>query len=678
MDQEGKKSDSGLDKKSLMRELAELRQRVGELESEVEQQDVFFSQSMDGFFFMMLDEPIRWDDTVDKESVLDYVFAHQRITKINDAMLAQYRASREQFLGLTPSDFFAHDIAYGRAVWREFFDQGSLEIQTRERKLDGTPMWIGGEYVCLYDREGRITGHFGVQREITKQVQATDALRESEESFRLLFEGAPIGMSITALDGGYTRVNQAFSDAIGYTPEELLDRTIADLSHPDDLEYNLALREKVLQGEMSHFDMEKRYLGKEGETVHTLLHVTLMRDSQSRPLHFVGQIVDISERKHFEEALRESEARYRSLFEHSPVSLWEEDFSEVKKDIDRLRDEGISDLRAYFEQHPQAITHYLGLVRVLDVNQAALKLHGAGSKEALRSIENIVVPEEALRVFQEALITFAEGETYFEAESPQLTLDGDKRHTHGRTAILPGCEETWSRVLVSSVDITGRVRAESQREAALEALRESEEKYRELFELESDAIVLIDNESGQILEVNSAASALYGFTREEMLGKKNADLSAEAEETRRVTQTTPVAADRVVFIPLRFHRKRDGRVFPVEITGRFFVWRGRSVHIAAMRDITERRRAEEEREGLIGELKEALAQVKTLSGMLPICSSCKKIRDDAGYWQQVEVYIRDHSEAEFTHGLCPDCAARLYPEFYRKKGRSQSATDEQS
>ncbi len=70
--------------------------------------------------------------------------------------------------------------------------------------------------------------------------------------------------------------------------------------------------------------------------------------------------------------------------------------------------------------------------------------------------------------------------------------------------------------------------------------------------------------------------------------------------------------------------------------------------------------AEEEREKLIRELQEALAKVKTLTGLLPICASCKKIRDDKGYWNQIEAYIRDHSEAEFSHGICPECMKKLY------------------
>ena len=82
-------------------------------------------------------------------------------------------------------------------------------------------------------------------------------------------------------------------------------------------------------------------------------------------------------------------------------------------------------------------------------------------------------------------------------------------------------------------------------------------------------------------------------------------------------------------------------------------------------EIKERQRVENERKILIHELQEALAKVKTLSGLLPICSSCKKIRDDKGYWNQIESYIVKHSEAEFSHGICPECAKKLYPEYYK-------------
>ena len=144
--------------------------------------EIFFSQSLDGFFFMMLDEPIRWDDSVDKERALDYVFDHQHITKVNDAMLAQYGAIRGELLGLTPRDLFRHDVEQGRVVWREFFDRGRLHIETNERRLDGTPIAIEGDYLCFYDAEGRITGHFGIQRDVTERKRSEATLRSLREA----------------------------------------------------------------------------------------------------------------------------------------------------------------------------------------------------------------------------------------------------------------------------------------------------------------------------------------------------------------------------------------------------------------------------------------------------------------------------------------------------------------
>ncbi len=82
------------------------------------------------------------------------------------------------------------------------------------------------------------------------------------------------------------------------------------------------------------------------------------------------------------------------------------------------------------------------------------------------------------------------------------------------------------------------------------------------------------------------------------------------------------------------------------------------------RDITERKRREIEREETIANLQKAMAEIKTLKGLLPICASCKNIRDDKGYWKQIESYIREHTDVEFTHGICPNCYKKLYPEIY--------------
>lgn len=120
------------------------------------------------------------------------------------------------------------------------------------------------------------------------------------------------------------------------------------------------------------------------------------------------------------------------------------------------------------------------------------------------------------------------------------------------------------------------------------------------------------------------------------------------------------------------HYDKDGRPRNVEIHAYpIFDSEGNVIQmIESSLDITDRKRAEEEREELIQELENALAKVKTLSGLLPICAACKRIRDDKGYWNQIEAYIRDHSEAEFSHSICPECAKKLYPEFYHNKNEN--------
>lgn len=164
-------------------------------------------------------------------------------------------------------------------------------------------------------------------------------------------------------------------------------------------------------------------------------------------------------------------------------------------------------------------------------------------------------------------------------------------------------------VMVHGRDITEHIHAE-------EILRESEAKYRQLFEAESDSIFLIENRSGRILEANSAAEKLYGYSREELLRIKNTDLSAEPEHTEEVTQNTPIDSEAVVQIPSRLHRKKDGTIFPVEITGRFFEWRGRSVHIAAIRDITERKLAQEAMVRIQIQMRKSMQEIEELQDKL--------------------------------------------------------------
>ena len=158
----------------------------GEIENE-RLLELFFSQSLDGFFFMMLDEPVEWSEHVDKDEVLDYVFEHQRMTKVNSAIITQFNAlTADDLLGMTPAQFFAHDVTMAKRRWREFFDRGHLHTETDERRLDGSPMRVEGDYMVIYDELGRIAGHFGIQRDVTDRHQASEQIRVSREQLRAL------------------------------------------------------------------------------------------------------------------------------------------------------------------------------------------------------------------------------------------------------------------------------------------------------------------------------------------------------------------------------------------------------------------------------------------------------------------------------------------------------------
>src|SRR5437660_5668379 len=148
--------------------------------------EAFFERSQDGFFCMMLEQPVEWGPGVDQDAVLDYVFAHQRMTKVNPAMAEQFRAQPADLIGKTPSDFFRHDLAAGRRGWRKLFDAGHTHSITNERRLDGSTMWVEGDYMCFYDAAGRIIGHFGIQRDVSDRVRALEELEQSRAELRAL------------------------------------------------------------------------------------------------------------------------------------------------------------------------------------------------------------------------------------------------------------------------------------------------------------------------------------------------------------------------------------------------------------------------------------------------------------------------------------------------------------
>jgi PAS domain S-box-containing protein len=181
-----------------------------------------------------------------------------------------------------------------------------------------------------------------------------------------------------------------------------------------------------------------------------------------------------------------------------------------------------------------------------------------------------------------------------------------------------------------------------------------------------DAIVGMTPE-GIVVSWNAGAETLYGYTAAEMIGKSVTTL-LPANRPKDFPDIQEIGLfERVErFETVRI--RKNG--LPVEVALTISPLKdpqGKTIGASSVAvDISKRKREEAEWMKLIQELTDALAHVKTLSGLLPICASCKKIRDDKGYWQQVETYIKDRSDADFTHGICPECVKRLYPEYQLK------------
>jgi PAS domain S-box-containing protein len=171
---------------------------------------------------------------------------------------------------------------------------------------------------------------------------------------------------------------------------------------------------------------------------------------------------------------------------------------------------------------------------------------------------------------------------------------------------------------------------------------------------------------GEITFASPAVERITGFSAAEWRGhfaKYYTDNPANQvgrQVTEEILRTGEAAAPYRVEV-----RHKEGGSRWLEVSKQAYKTNGKIAGVISVaRDVTGRVQLEREREKLIGDLREALDNIRTLKGMLPICASCKKIRDDQGYWNQIESYIRAHTGTEFTHSICPECAHRLYPEIY--------------
>jgi PAS domain S-box-containing protein len=197
-----------------------------------------------------------------------------------------------------------------------------------------------------------------------------------------------------------------------------------------------------------------------------------------------------------------------------------------------------------------------------------------------------------------------------------------------------------------------------------EEIREAKEHFEVIFNTSPDSVLITRLSDGYYIDINEGFTALTGYTHTEGIGKTSLDLNIWYNPADRQKLISILAEKGSCDNMEAIFRRKDGSRLTGLVSARLITLDGVPHMISVTRDITDRKVAEQEREKLVLELRGALSQVKALSGLLPLCASCKKIKNDKGCWEQMEVYIRDHSEADFSHGICPDCIAKYYPDYH--------------
>jgi PAS domain S-box-containing protein len=215
------------------------------------------------------------------------------------------------FSWIHPDDRLFVQLAIERAV-----NEGApYEAEFRMPQPDGSIRWVRGKGKVLRDEAGNALRMVGLNADITEQKRAQEALRQSEVRLARTEAFSLVMVTHTGLDGRWLKVPPTLCEFLGYTEQELLARTFKDVTHPDDFEVDWSQHQRLIRGEIKSFDLEKRYIHKDGHTLWVYLNKSVVEDDAGKPVHFITYIRDITDRKLAEGALRESEDRYRSMVE---------------------------------------------------------------------------------------------------------------------------------------------------------------------------------------------------------------------------------------------------------------------------------------------------------------------------------------------------------------------------
>jgi diguanylate cyclase (GGDEF)-like protein/PAS domain S-box-containing protein len=299
-------------------------------------------------------------------------------------------------------------------------------------------------------------------------ARRTYEINEQKTFFETLFANIPVAVVSVAPDNKVVACNQSFEELFGYQQSEVLGQVLDPLVTTEETQAEAESYTHQTQGGVPTQAICKRKRKDDSLVDVEMRGVPIVINDRH-----VGALAiyhDITAKLLAEETLKADESRFRSLFEDSPISLWEEDFSDLKKHLEHLRSTGISDFQKYFDEHPATIFECAKKIKILNVNQATLSLFKFGNKEKLLTDVSEFLGEPSMRAFKEELVTLAEGNIDFAGEIHQKRSDGKMIIGDLRISIAPGYEDTWEKVYVSIMEVTERVKLEKQLKDSLEKM----------------------------------------------------------------------------------------------------------------------------------------------------------------------------------------------------------------
>lgn len=406
-----------------------------------------------------------------------------------------------------------------------------------------------------------------------------ERLRQLEDQNRLLssiIQGAADSIYAKDLQGRYISINPTGAHYLNRTVEEVLGKTDLELLGEEGKQIMEFDAELFRTGK--NIQYARRYQLK--DAVHFFsTNKSPLFDGSGKVVGLIGVSRDVTETK-------DTEEKYRFIFENSPISFWEEDFSEVKLRLDELKASGITDLRSYFLKDQAALNDCIGRIRVLNVNQRTLDLNGVSDKKALSSslIRNFTPESEG--IFVEEFVALANGRTEFEAQGSLVNTSGDILEVLFKLNVMPGHENDLSLVIISVVDVSEKKKLSGE----LNSLRN---RYQSILEAQKEMICRSDP-NGRIIFKNLAFIQFFGFKDTEENGRFVLLFPPDEIEKCRKAMADLSATEPTTTIELRNYDEHGTLVWHQWLLTGFFSLSGTLLGFQAVgADVTDRKMAQE-------------------------------------------------------------------------------------